>query len=53
MVCVLEDHMQNAGHHEVTWDGVDNEGQYVASGVYMYRIEAGGRSETRKMTLIR
>ena len=53
VVRVLEDCMQNAGHHDVTWDGANNNGQYVASGVYIYRLEAGGKNEARKMMLVR
>ena len=41
------------GAHEAVWNGLDNEGGPVASGVYFYRIEALGVSETRRMTLVR
>jgi hypothetical protein len=43
----------SAGHHSVVWDGRNNAGTPVSSGVYFYRLEAGGRSETRKMMLMR
>ena len=42
-----------AGHHHLTWNGDDERGNPVASGVYVYRLEAGGYVETRRMTLIR
>lgn len=42
-----------AGVHSVTWDGKDALGRAVASGIYLYRLEAGGVSVTRKMTVIR
>jgi flagellar hook assembly protein FlgD len=29
-----------AGYHKVRWDGKDNRGQSVPSGVYLYRISA-------------
>jgi hypothetical protein len=41
-----------AGRHEARWDGRDARNQRVASGVYYLRIEAGGRSETRKIAKI-
>ncbi len=37
-----------AGNHTVTWDGSD-----VASGVYLYRLEAGNHVESRKMVLLK
>jgi hypothetical protein len=37
-----------AGRHTFHWDGAD-----VPSGVYFYRIESGGKSETRKMVLLK
>jgi flagellar hook assembly protein FlgD len=42
-----------AGRHSIAWDGRDDSGQPVSSGVYLYRLEAGGRSETKRMMLIR
>jgi len=42
-----------AGPHEFTWDGVNNKGETVASGVYFWRMEANGEVETLKMTLVR
>ena len=32
----------NAGHHAVEWDGRDNRGRPVASGVYLCRLVADG-----------
>ncbi|MBU8872054.1 MAG: hypothetical protein KOO60_14395 [Gemmatimonadales bacterium] len=40
------------GEHEVFWNGTDKAGRAVASGVYLYRIDALGKSETKKMTLV-
>lgn len=42
-----------AGIHKVVWDGTDNHGHQLASGVYFYRITAGAYTSTRKMTLLR
>ena len=41
------------GRHEVTWDGRDNRGASVASGVYFARYAAAGVKATRKMVLLR
>lgn len=42
-----------AGWHEFTWDGRDEGGRPVASGVYLYRMTAGEFTQTRKMVLMR
>ena len=42
-----------AGAHSVVWSGVDNQNRSVASGVYFYRIETDGRTENRRMVLMK
>jgi len=37
----------------VVWDGRDEEGEPVPSGVYLYRLCVGGRTAVRKMTVLR
>ncbi|MBU0719366.1 MAG: hypothetical protein KJ749_14055, partial [Planctomycetes bacterium] len=44
---------QNAGVYEVRWDGRDDAGHPVASGVYYYRLEAGDQAMTEKMILLK
>ena len=39
--------------HSVEWDGRDDRGGGVASGIYYYRLEAGTHSESRSMVLLR
>jgi len=54
VVRVLRDGaVEPAGRHEVTWDGRDQTGAAVASGVYFYRLETGGHIETRRMVLLK
>lgn len=43
----------DAGKHTVEWNGRDEYGNLVASGVYFYRISTGKTSITKKMTLLR
>ncbi|OQY26931.1 MAG: hypothetical protein B6244_12185 [Candidatus Cloacimonetes bacterium 4572_55] len=42
-----------AGSHSVTWDGNNDNGVPVASGIYLTKIECGAYLSTRKMTLLR
>lgn len=41
------------GSHTVTWDGRADNGTAVASGVYLYRLQSGNYSLTKKMTLMK
>jgi PKD repeat protein len=42
-----------AGFHAARWDGRDDRGLTVASGIYIYSLRAGGETLNRKMTLLR
>jgi hypothetical protein len=41
------------GSYSFTWDGTDEDGLSVASGVYFYRLSLGDKDETRKMVLLK
>jgi hypothetical protein len=49
----LADNRMKAGNYALKWDGTDNQGLTVASGVYFYSLEAGEFSQIRKMTLLK
>ena len=42
-----------AGNHQVVWQGRDDGGRMVPSGVYFYRLEGPGFSDTRQMVLLK
>lgn len=42
-----------AGYHEIAWDGTNDGGEQVGSGVYFYRIEAGDFVQSKKMMLLK
>lgn len=44
---------QPAGSYSVRWDGRNESGDQTASGVYLYRIEAGPYEVTNRMVLLK
>ncbi len=52
-VKTLVDETKSAGEYRVRWDGNDEYGQEVSTGIYFYRIKAGDYAESRKMLLLK
>jgi len=52
-VKVLVDEFQTAGYKQILWDGRNEKGQGVSSGVYLYKISAGDYNEVLKMSLLK
>ncbi len=52
-VRTLVDETQDAGSHHVVWQGHDDQGNTVASGVYCYRLRTRSGTLTRRMTLLK
>ena len=50
---VLVDAEVPAGGYEEVWDGRDDAGRKVTSGIYFYRLGAGSFTQTKKMVLLR
>ena len=40
------------GQYSMTWEGLDGDGRHVASGVYLYCLEAGPFRQTRRLLLL-
>lgn len=53
LVRVLVDSVQEPGAHQVEWDGTDASGVPVTSGVYLYRLQAGGNVQVQHMLLMK
>jgi hypothetical protein len=53
LVRTILDQHQTAGSYSVTWDGTSNVGEPVASGIYIYLLQADGQSLSRKMIMIK
>jgi DNA-binding beta-propeller fold protein YncE len=53
LVQTLVDGVVEAGRHQVIWDGTNQHGVQVASGVYFYQLRAGEFKQVQKMSLVR
>lgn len=49
----LVDEYHIAGTHTVSWDGTNNNGAIVPSGIYIYKIQAGNYSESKRMMFLK
>jgi len=52
-VKTLVDGITKAGTHTVTWDGTNEQGESVASGIYFYKLSDGDKVITKKMSLLK
>lgn len=50
---VLVNQHQNAGYKRISWDGKNDQGQIVKSGMYFYRLRVGEKVSSKKMILLR
>jgi flagellar hook assembly protein FlgD len=53
LVRELVDEEKLPGNYQVIWDGKDQKGNLVSSGIYFYQLRAGDYQETKKMSLVR
>ena len=53
LVRTLAQAPQKAGLHQLVWNGRDDAGKTVSSGLYFYRMDAPGYTKTRKMMMLK
>jgi len=53
LIKTLVDGQLNAGWHQIRWDGKDETGQPVCSGLYLYQLDSNRLHQTRSMVLLR
>lgn len=53
LIRTLVNGVKDAGCYTVIWDGKNNRGTSVASGIYFYKMETKGFSETKKIVMVR
>ncbi|RLF43746.1 MAG: hypothetical protein DRN09_04305, partial [Thermoplasmata archaeon] len=53
LIRTIENNMLPGGYHKLIWDGTDDEGKTMPSGVYMVRISIGKKHYIKKLILAR
>ena len=53
VVKTLVNGQQPAGAQQVAWDGKDEGGRKVSAGVYVYRLNADGQTQTKRLTILK
>ncbi|MCH7886909.1 MAG: T9SS type A sorting domain-containing protein [Candidatus Marinimicrobia bacterium] len=53
LVARIQQNNLQAGYHEIRWNGVNQSGRSVASGLYIYQLSAGDFVQTKKMLLLK
>ena len=53
LVNTLVNGSMETGYHTVTWNGIDSEGRIVSAGLYIYSLQTGNKSMTKKMVLMK
>ena len=53
LVRTLVDQPKQAGSYQVVWDGKNQSGKDVGSGIYFCKLKVGDNSQTKKMVLIK
>jgi flagellar hook assembly protein FlgD len=49
----LVDAVKPAGYHAAVWDGANDSGAAIASGIYFFEFKADGYAQTNKMILMK
>lgn len=50
---LIDGELYESGYHALKWNGTDAHGKSVSSGMYIYKIESDGYSETKRMILLK
>jgi len=43
----------SVGQHSFIWNGTDDKGKHVSSGIYLYKLRSGNYTSTKKMILMK
>lgn len=53
LIKTLKDDIQDAGYHSVIWNGNDEAGNAVSSGIYIYRLESDNYRQSKRMIMLK
>jgi flagellar hook assembly protein FlgD len=53
MICPRQLQPQDAGHYRIEWNGTDENGAGVASGIYFYKLTTDSYVSSKKMMLVK
>jgi len=53
LVRTLESGYQNAGRHQVVWNGMDNSGEIMSSGIYIYSLTSASHTISKQMLFLK
>lgn len=53
VITLFDKEVKKAGYHTIVWDSRNQNGQKVASGIYIYHFRAGGFVKSRKMIIVK
>jgi hypothetical protein len=53
MVKTLLDDVKTPGSHRISWDGNNSTGEFLSSGVYIFRLQVNEKRQSRKMILLK
>lgn len=53
LVKTVVDRVQEGGFYQINWDGTNESGEKVASGLYIYRLSSGTFHKTRKLVILK
>ena len=53
LVKTLESGYQNAGRHQVSWNGTNNSGKMMSSGIYIYSLISNNKNISKRMLLLK
>jgi len=49
---LVKDHLEQ-GKHQVSWNGTDDQGHAVASGIYFAKLDTAGKTTTKKLVMVK